>query len=251
MYSIAVLAHETAHYIAAKKLFYRCTEIQLGIFGAVLYGDFDDVRGSDRIRIALAGPVCNMALCVACCAIWWIFPQAYAFTEVFFTANCTMAAVNLLPCYPLDGGRVLTGLLENKIDEKTALSLVKKSTVVFAVGIFTLFVISLFTETKLFGLGLFAVGLASGMFTQSRRAYKQMAYMPDKKRTLGKGVEKKTLVFTQNSTLGDVARRMRGNYLYALEVVNDDLVIVRKLGIAQLERVILSAPLSTVLRDLP
>ena len=41
----------------------------VSIFGAVLYGDFQDVTPKDRIKIALAGPLCNVALCVVCLAL--------------------------------------------------------------------------------------------------------------------------------------------------------------------------------------
>ena len=249
MYSFAVLLHETAHYFVANRLFYRCKEIQLGLFGAVLYGEFQDVNGSDRIKIALAGPLMNFALCLSCLALWWIAPDTYFYTESFFTANATMACVNLLPCYPLDGGRILTGLAEKKMGAK-ALTLTKRFTVIISTGLFLVFVISLFNGDNLFSLGLFAIGLFSGAFAHSKELYEKTVFSTNKRRFLKKGMEKKILVFDQHNTLTDVAKRMQGNYLYCLEVVDDDMEVVARFSIAELERLVLSVPLDTPLAEL-
>ena len=249
MYSFAVVLHEIAHYVVASKLFYHCKEIQLGIFGAVLYGDFQDVAGADRVKIALAGPLANVALCLVCLALWWIVPDSYFFTESFFTANATMACVNMLPCYPLDGGRVLTGALEAKLGKK-ALSVTKKLTVGVSVTAFGVFAISLFTGDNLFSLGLFAVGLFSGIFAQDKEFYVRTSLAVNKSRFLKKGMEKKTLVFSQKNRLSDVAKRMQGNFLYCLEVVDDDMEVVARYSVAQLEQLVLETELSTPLCEL-
>lgn len=248
MYSIAVLLHEMAHYAVANRLFYRTVEIRLDLFGAVLYGDFQDVSGRDRIKIALAGPVANLCLCLACLALWWCFPDSYYYTEVFFTANLTMACVNMLPCYPLDGGRVLTGLLEARLGDK-AIKVAKGCTLVISLVAFALFVISLFCETKLFPLGLFAIGLCSGAFVKGRQSYERSALI-NREHFYKKGMEKKTLVFDKKNTLADVAKRMQGNFLYCLEVVDGDMNTVAHFGIAQLEHLIVTVPLDTKLYEI-
>ncbi len=248
MYSIAVLLHEAAHYFAADKLFYRCKEIRLDLFGAVLYGDFQDVNGSDRIKIALAGPLANLCLCLVCLALWWVFPDSYYYTEVFFTANLTMACVNLLPCYPLDGGRILTGLFEKKLGAK-ALAVTKWCTVFVSVAVFCIFVVSLFTSAKLFGLGLFAIGLFSGAFVKGRQTYER-AFIKDRRFFLKKGMEKKILVFDKSSKLSDVVKRMQGNFMYCLEVMDSDMKVIARYDIAQLEHIIVTVPLTTALGEI-
>lgn len=247
MYTLAVVLHEAAHYIVASKLFYRCKEIRLDLFGAVLYGEFQDVNGSDRIKIALAGPFANLCLCLACLALWWVAPDAYYYTEVFFTANLTMACVNMLPCYPLDGGRVLTGLLEKRVGDK-AIKITKIGTVVISLSVFGVFVASLFTPTKLFNLGMFAIGLFSGTFSATKQTYERCAFV-DRGLFLKNGMEKKTLVFNKNNTLSDVAKRMKGNFLYCLEVVDDDMKVVARYGVAELEHMVVTTPLNAKLNE--
>ncbi len=249
LYSFAMILHETAHYLVAKRLFYRCTEIKVGIFGAVLYGEFDDVCGADRIKIAFAGPLCNLALCLACLASWWICPEVYYFTEEFFTANLSMATANLLPCYPLDGGRILTGFLEKR--QVNALKLTKIFTYAVSCVLFAVFVLSLFLGQNLYSLGLFAIGLFCGVFTQSGGCYVRSVFVQNKRRFLKKGMEKKTLVFNQNSMICDVVRQMKGNYAFCLEVVDDGFSVKGKLNFDALQKVILNFPPDTVLKTLP
>lgn len=248
LYSFAVILHEIAHYFVAKRLFYRCTEIQLGIFGAVLYGEFDDVASSDRIKIAFAGPACNLILCLTCVASWWIFPETYYFTEEFFAANLSMAVINLLPCYPLDGGRILTGILEKR--HKNALAYTKICTYAVSCAFFSVFVISLFWGQNLFSIGLFSIGLFCGVFTQSEGCYVRSVFLKNRKKFLKKGMEKKILVFDENSLLCDVVRQMRGNYAFCLEVVDVDFAAKRTLDFGALQKVVLNYPPDTVLKKL-
>jgi len=249
MYSFAVLLHETAHYFVASKLFYHCKEIQLGIFGAVLYGDFQDLTPSDRIRIALAGPIANLILCLACLSLWWMIPDSYYYTENFYFANLSMACVNMLPCYPLDGGRVLTGLLEKKLDKK-AVAITKKITVALSLCLFGVFIFSLFNKSNLFSLGLFSVCLFTGVFANGSECYVKSTFASNRARFLKKGMEKKTLVFNENNLLSDVAKRMQGNFLYCLEVVDDKMEVICRYSVAQLEQIVIDTPLNTPLKEL-
>ena len=249
MYSIAVVLHEFAHYFVAKRLFYRCNEIQIGIFGAVLYGDFQDIRGADRIKVALAGPCMNFALCLACLASWWLVPEGYYFTEPFFTSNISMACINLLPCYPLDGGRILTGVLENKFGAK-ALKLTKIFTLVISLVAFSIFIVSLITRHNLFSLGLFSVMLLSGIFAKGNNTCYTKTTLTSRRKFRKSGMEKKTLVFQGNSTLRDVAKRMQGNFLYCLEVVDDDMNVLKVYSVAELEDLVLLKSLDTRLGDI-
>lgn len=248
-YAFAVILHELAHYFVASRLFYHCTEIQVSIFGAVLYGDFEDVTAGDRIKIALAGPLCNIVLATICLALWWIAPDTYYYSENFFTANISMACVNMLPCYPLDGGRVLTGIFEKKLGAK-AVGLTKKITVALSLSFFCVFVCSLFVGANLFSLGLFAVCLFCGVFGSGKVCYVKTTFTQSRRRFLKKGMEKKTLVFFEENLLHDVAKRMQGNFLYCLEVVDSDMNVVSRYSVAQLEHLIVTAPLDTPLKSL-
>lgn len=250
LYTVAVLLHEVSHYVVASRLFYRCTQIRLGIFGATLYGDFDNVSSVDRIKIALAGPLCNAVLCLVCVAVWWIVPSSYYFTEQFFSANASMCCANLLPCYPLDGGRIVTGIAESKWNVN-GIKFVKNLTIILSVGLFAVFVVSLVTADNLFAVGLFAVCLFSGVLVgNGGECYVKTTFASNIRYFKKFGMEKKTLVFYGSSKLRDVAKRMQGNFAYCLEVVNDNLEVVANYSVAELERLVLDNLQDTKLIDL-
>ena len=105
IYMLAVLSHECAHCVMADMLGYEVRSVELMPYGcrAEIIGI---VSPSDELLIALAGPVFSLI--------------AYMGTEVtgleglreLSDANMYIAMVNMLPAYPLDGGRALGAALE-------------------------------------------------------------------------------------------------------------------------------------------
>ena len=111
MSAIVAVQHECAHAFAAYKLGYRLNSIVLMPFGAVIDGDLRGISFKDEIFVALCGPLCNLFTAVFFVALWWLFPTMYAFTDTACYSSLSIALVNLLPAYPLDGGRVLKCVL--------------------------------------------------------------------------------------------------------------------------------------------
>lgn len=117
-YILVLFIHEYSHAIVAEKLGYRLSNITLAPFGICLNIDNSSIEKLDSIKIALAGPCVNFGLAVILMAIWWVFPQTYVMTKVFFEANVVTGLFNLLPCFPLDGGRVLKEFFAESIQKK-------------------------------------------------------------------------------------------------------------------------------------
>ena len=105
--AIVAMQHECAHAYAAAKLGYRLHTVVLMPFGAVLDGDRLHLSLKDEIYVAICGPICNLCTALFFVALWWFVPTMYAFTDTAFYSSMAIALVNLLPAYPLDGGRVL------------------------------------------------------------------------------------------------------------------------------------------------
>ena len=139
-YLLAVILHEVSHEKMANRLGYKTCSIRLSAFGAVLYGEFDQMSFADQVKIALSGPLINLFLAVCTLALWWVFPSLYAFSQPFYLANMCIFAINLLPCYPLDGGRLLFALLGKKTNEKRAKKLFVAVGLVLSFLFFGLFV---------------------------------------------------------------------------------------------------------------
>lgn len=244
LYFAAVFLHELAHFVVAKRLFYRTEQIKVGIFGATLVGQFDNMTVADTAKIALAGPLCNIVLAVCCLASWWLWPVAYPVTHQFYVANITMAVTNLLPLYPLDGGRILHVLIA-RIGGKKAIRIVEHAKTVAALLLFALFIASVFFGQCLFTVGLFALCLM--MVEVSPNGYIRSTFLWGHFSRVG--MEKRTLVYSLDSTISNVSKRIRGNYLYCLEVVDNQMQVVAFLDYQQLEHAIVTFPVSTRLSE--
>jgi len=84
-----------------------------------------------EIRIALVGPIVNVmfamiaagiiAVAIPNANLWkWPFLQASNLPRSLVWANLYLAALNLLPAYPLDGGRILRAFFARTLDPATA-----------------------------------------------------------------------------------------------------------------------------------
>jgi len=55
----------------------------------------------------LAGPLGNIVLAIVLSSLLWLFPQFFLVVEILVVANAVPGILNLLPIYPLDGGKIL------------------------------------------------------------------------------------------------------------------------------------------------
>jgi Zn-dependent protease len=117
---LSVLIHEVTHSYLAKKEGIEVKEITLFIFGGVsqLAKEPDDPR--KELKVALGGPISSLVLA----GIFWVLSIMTSQTPSFLLIggllsylafiNLSLAIFNLIPGFPLDGGRVLRALYWKK-----------------------------------------------------------------------------------------------------------------------------------------
>lgn len=161
--TVVAVMHEFGHSLAAARLGYRLDKIVLMPYGALVSGDIEGISLKDEIFVALAGPFVNAVTAVFFVALWWFFPDTYPFTDVAAYSSAAIAIVNLLPAYPLDGGRVLYCAVAAKKGQKIAGRVARGAGLFFAAALFALFVYGCFVSVNFtvlfFSLFLFAGAL--------------------------------------------------------------------------------------------
>jgi Zn-dependent protease len=111
LFFASVLAHEMAHSLVAKAAGLKVSAISLFIFGGVSQLTEEPKSPGVEFRLAVAGPGTSLIIGAACWGIF--FATRYSASPVAGMAlwlgymNVFLAAFNMIPGFPLDGGRVL------------------------------------------------------------------------------------------------------------------------------------------------
>ena len=110
---ICVLIHELSHSYTSNRLGLDIKEITLFIFGGMAKLTREPDRAMDELKIAAAGPLASLALAVFFYFLRNLIDRAYNFPPlsavIGFLAyiNLALLIFNMIPGFPLDGGRVL------------------------------------------------------------------------------------------------------------------------------------------------
>jgi Zn-dependent protease len=116
LFFASVLAHELGHSITAQKHGIPVSSITLLIFGGLASITREPERPGIEFKIAIAGPLTSIVLGIIFWVLYFFLPSP-SFDGVAKIAfwlgwmNLVLAAFNLLPGFPLDGGRVLRAII--------------------------------------------------------------------------------------------------------------------------------------------
>lgn len=114
MLFVSVLIHELGHSLVAKRFSVSVPRITLFIFGGVSQMAAEPPSATAEFWIAVVGPVVSFALA----AIFWELepllvwsPPLFALAKYLALLNLVLGAFNLIPGFPLDGGRVFRAIV--------------------------------------------------------------------------------------------------------------------------------------------
>lgn len=141
---LSVLFHELGHSLVARRYGIHTIEIFMFPIGGVARMDRMP-RAREELWIALAGPAVNL-LIAAGLGGWLalrgdlapihhlIEPTDNNLAERIAAGNLFLAAFNMLPAYPMDGGRVLRGLLSLRKTDQEATRIAAGAGQILAIG---------------------------------------------------------------------------------------------------------------------
>ncbi len=104
---IALTAHEMGHSLVALRHGVEVKTITLWLFGGMAQLGSSPSTAGAAFRIAIAGPLVSMAIGIVGLSVAAPFGGLFGFALMWFaTMNLVLAVFNMLPAFPLDGGRV-------------------------------------------------------------------------------------------------------------------------------------------------
>lgn len=114
MLFVSVLIHELGHAVVAKRYGIPVPRITLFLFGGVSQIATEPKSAISEFWISIIGPLVSLALA----ALFWesepflvASPELFALAKYLAFLNLILAVFNLIPGFPLDGGRVLRAIL--------------------------------------------------------------------------------------------------------------------------------------------
>ncbi|WP_457643277.1 site-2 protease family protein [Persephonella sp.] len=119
----SVLLHELSHSLVALKFGIPVREIDLFIFGGVAMIEEEAPSPKVEFLVAAAGPVCSFLLSFLFFVLAVLYPQDDLLNGIInylMLVNFALGAFNLVPAFPLDGGRILRAIIWAKKDLLTA-----------------------------------------------------------------------------------------------------------------------------------
>jgi Zn-dependent protease/CBS domain-containing protein len=181
----SVLLHEFGHAVTAQKLGIPVVSITLFIFGGVAAISQDAESPGDEFKIAIAGPIVSVLTGVFFAAVWVVFgglnPQFAALVGYIALINIVLAVFNMIPGFPLDGGRVLRAIiwkLTNSVRKSTRI--VSTIGTIFGSFLFLLGVILVFSGNAFNGIYMIAIGwFLQNAASQGRQQVEQEVALRD------------------------------------------------------------------------
>jgi len=203
----SLLLHELAHSVVGRRFGMRIKSITLFLFGGLAETENEPQSAGVEFWVALAGPA--MSLCLA--AGFWLLSAITAriaglqsVTAVFSylaVINLVLALFNMVPAFPLDGGRVLRAYLWNKTDDPLqATETAAKSGMAFAYVLMGLGLFALFQGAVVSALWQMMIG--GFLLVAARSSYQtQLARSVFGKRTVAEIMHRDPIVVSPDATL--------------------------------------------------
>ncbi len=225
----SVLLHELGHAVVARRCGVRTLEIVMFPIGGVARMERTP-RPRDELRIAVAGPAVNLVLAgliLAGLALWRgpavAGPEALAdptdanLLERIAMGNLILALFNLLPAFPMDGGRILRSLLALRRPEEEATQIASRAgrTLAVLMGLF-----GLISMHFLLVFIAFFVYLGAAQEGQAALGRSLMEGLP-----VRAAMVTRYLTLAHGQTIGEAARLMLESTQQDFPVLHGDRVI--------------------------
>jgi len=176
---ISIVVHEFSHSLVARRYGLQMRGIRLFIFGGVAQMDEEPDSAKTEFMMAVAGPIASVLISAGAFGLHllgdrlgWGTPVGAVLLYLAWI-NAALAVFNMIPAFPLDGGRVLRSVLwKLKGDLRWATRIAAYAGTAFAVFLIILGVLNLFGEHFIAGVWWILLGLF--LRAASESSYQQL-----------------------------------------------------------------------------
>jgi Zn-dependent protease/predicted transcriptional regulator len=233
LFFFSILFHEVSHSVIAKKMGIPVSRISLFIFGGMSEIEKEPDKPTTELLMSIAGPIFSLFLGVIFVIIWYLTRKIAAISlpaGYLAFVNLALGIFNLLPGYPLDGGRVLRSIIWKTTKNLKRATFIASTIgrvvgfIMIAVGIYFIF-----TNNFINGIWLAFIG----WFVQSSAylSYRQLIFDTSIKGFKVKDIMNENMVIVENDiTIGDLVNNYFMKYKYGIFPVVDNLENKKLIG---------------------
>ncbi len=131
LFLFSIIAHEIGHLLVLKIYKQKILKLNLSMFGGELCASIENLSFLRQLVVNLAGISVNLLICV----IIGLLNNDSKLLNDLYLYNKILIIFNLLPIYPLDGYRIIEGLI-NHIFQKNQFFIITNISIVFLIILF-------------------------------------------------------------------------------------------------------------------
>ncbi len=176
---VCVVLHEYGHALTGRKFGVKTVDILVSPIGGLARMNKMPEKPIHEFYISIAGPLVNLVIGSFILLVFYLYNGKYSldlnsfdldkpaeFIRILAPINLTLFLFNLIPAFPMDGGRILRSLLASRIGKVKATRIASTVGKVLAVG-FIIF--GIFDEQVILALiGLFIFMMAGQEYDQTK-----------------------------------------------------------------------------------
>ncbi|MEW9096659.1 MAG: M50 family metallopeptidase [Clostridiaceae bacterium] len=229
LFSLAiVILHECVHYLVARYFGFAGFQIEILPVGTVLkLRDIDEASTKEELIISLSAPLINLILAAVFYMLFTINPLNIYL--LLYECNLIIGLFNLIPAYPLDGGRIIRGILNYKYIYKKANLITVYISLILGIFLIFIYLFLFFAGKSNISLGLIALFIIiSSIKERERITYIIMGDIIKKKnKFLKRGyIENRSISVSYKSTLVSILSIVEKNKYNIFYVLDNDMKVI-------------------------
>ncbi len=215
---VCVVLHELGHSLQVRRYGITVRDIILLPIGGMARAESIPEKPWQEIVVAISGPLVNFALAAIFLGIL-MFKQSPIDLETDFIANLfainiVLGTFNLIPAFPMDGGRILRGLLASRMPYLKATRYAKNAGQMIAL----LFIVFGFLDNRFIMLSIIAVFVFFGAINEERMIKTKYAL---RGKTVGDFLQKNIPLLQAGLPLDNAASVFAGTHSNILPVTDE------------------------------
>lgn len=163
-----VIIHEFVHYLVARYYNFSGFDIELMIVGAALrFRELDEASPKEDLIISISGPMANLVLSI----VFFLLHKEFPCKEFYmlFEGNLAIGLFNLIPAFPLDGGRILRDILNFKLMYKKSNKIMITTSIIIGSVIMLIYILLFLKGNSSFSIGIIGIFIIISSLKEKER----------------------------------------------------------------------------------